>query len=219
MPGPGGGDHLERRVGREPGLRDVDASAIHDSQDLRDRRLPDRRRQRVGVSAGEYVDKTTQGEPIAVCEAADAAYVTIGSKTDWDGDGVFNVVDACPEVDGEPADDAHNGCPRVQRELTATFADEVVTGTMSASDSACLGSTDVVVSAIGANGSPSTVGQAQTAADGTFTAPLHPESRRPDSARGARPAPVRGPEGPLLRRHLPPRGRQGRRRRRAARSR
>ncbi len=127
---------------------------------------------RVGVSAGEYLDKTTQGEPIAVCTAADTAYVTIGSKTDWDGDGVLNADDACPQVEGEPADDDYNGCPRVQRELSASFADEVVTGTMSASDGACLGTTNVVVSAIGANGSRSTVGQAQTAGDGTFTAPL-----------------------------------------------
>ena len=85
---------------------------------------------------------------------------------------MLNADDACPQVEGEPADDDYNGCPRVQRELSASFADEVVTGTMSASDGACLGTTTVVVSAIGATGSRSTVGQAQTAGDGTFTAPL-----------------------------------------------
>ncbi len=121
---------------------------------------------RVGVRVDGYFDRNLQNEGLAVCEASASAFTTVEGKVDADKDGIPNDADSCPDAFGPSADD-HNGCPRVQRNLSASYQDGVITGAMSASDGACMGQSRVLVYWLQPTG-PSLVGSADTASDGAF---------------------------------------------------
>ncbi len=105
------------------------------------------------------------------CGLADSGRRTVVASADYDGDGVADSLDSCPAVKG-PGDRYPAGCPQLQQQVTAGYANGVVSGVVSVQrpvgvpGTACDGPTNVGVWRITATGRE-LAGTVETAVDAT----------------------------------------------------
>ena len=79
------------------------------------------------IAEAFFDDDPERGEGIAVCMTSRLAYVAVKGRADYDGDLVLNADDECPDVPGPPSAEM-NGCPFVERSVTAELEDGAVSG-------------------------------------------------------------------------------------------